>query len=94
MAKYKVLKKFKNLETGEIYESGQEVELTVKRADEAIKNLKEWDGEFLERITDKDEEAERIAKEAAEVLKVAEEEAAAAELKAKEEAEAKVKEGK
>ncbi|KAA0941615.1 hypothetical protein FQ087_20885 [Sporosarcina sp. ANT_H38] len=50
MAKYKVLQKFVNLETNEEYEEGQEVELTVKRADEAIANLEKWDGSFLERI--------------------------------------------
>ena len=50
MAKYKVLQKFTNLETNEVYEKGQEIELTVKRADEAIANLEKWDGSFLERI--------------------------------------------
>lgn len=50
MAKYKVLKRFVNLETNEVYEDGQEIELTVKRADEAIANLEKWDGSFLERI--------------------------------------------
>lgn len=50
MAKYKVLQRFKNLETNEVYEEGQEVELTVKRADEATSNLEKWDGSFLERI--------------------------------------------
>jgi len=50
MAKYKVLQRFRNLETNELYEEGQEIELTVKRADEAIANLEKWDGSFLERI--------------------------------------------
>lgn len=61
MAKYKVLKKFKDIETNEIYEPGQEIEMTVKRANEAIKNLKKWDGEFLERI--EDEKTEEPVKE-------------------------------
>lgn len=54
MAKYKVLQKFRNNETMEIYEAGQEVELTVKRADEAIENLKKHNGDFLERIEEKE----------------------------------------
>lgn len=57
MAKYKVLQNFRDKETKEEYEEGQEVELTVKRANEAIKNLKKWDGEFLERIDNKGKEA-------------------------------------
>ena len=89
MAKYKVLKKFVNLETKEVYKENQEIELTVKRADEAIANLKKWDGSFLERIDNSEEEGERIAKEEAEKLKAAEEKAAAEKLK-----EEKAKEGK
>lgn len=50
MAKYKVLKKFRDKYTKEVYKEGQEVEMTVKRADEAVKNLKKFEGEFLERI--------------------------------------------
>lgn len=56
MAQYKVLQKFRNKETKEVYKVGQVVELTVKRANEAIENLKEWDGEFLERIDTKNHE--------------------------------------
>lgn len=56
MAKYVVLQEFRDKETKEVYEVGQEVEMTVKRADEAIKNLKKWDGEFLERIDNKEKE--------------------------------------
>lgn len=56
MAKYKVLQKFRDIETKEVYEAGHEIEMTVKRADEAIKNLKEWDGEFLERIDNKQDD--------------------------------------
>lgn len=51
MAKYKVLKKFRDKETKEIYEPNTEIEMTVKRADEVEKNL---DGSFLVRI-DKEE---------------------------------------
>ncbi|MEN2467893.1 hypothetical protein [Ornithinibacillus sp. JPR2-1] len=53
MAKYKVLQQFRDKETKEVYEANQEIEMTVKRADEAIKNLKQWEGEFLERIDNK-----------------------------------------
>lgn len=53
MAQYKVLKSFRDKYTKEVYEEGQEVEMTVKRADEAVKNLKKYDGEFLERIDNK-----------------------------------------
>lgn len=53
MAQYKVLQPFKDVETGEKYKAGQEIEMTVKRANEAIENLKKWDGEFLERVDGK-----------------------------------------
>lgn len=56
MAQYKVLQKFRNIETEEVYKKGQVIELTVKRANEAIENLKEWNGEFLERIDNKSED--------------------------------------
>ncbi|EIT7294074.1 MULTISPECIES: hypothetical protein [Listeria] len=39
MAKFEVLKKFKDKETKEVYEKGTEIELTVKRADEISDNL-------------------------------------------------------
>ena len=38
MAQYKVLKPFRDKYTKETYEKGQEIDITVKRADEAIKN--------------------------------------------------------
>lgn len=50
MAKYKVLQLFRDKYTKEAYKVNQEVEMTVKRANEAIANLKKWDGDFLERI--------------------------------------------
>ena len=40
MAKFKVNHPFKNKETGEVYKSGQEIEITVKRAKEINKNNK------------------------------------------------------
>ena len=54
MAEYKVLKTFRDIKTNEVYEQSQEIEMTVKRANEAIKNLKKYDGEFLERLDDKE----------------------------------------
>lgn len=47
MAKYKVLKKFIDKHTKEIYEVGKQYEFTVKRAEEAEKNLGEG---FLVRV--------------------------------------------
>lgn len=47
MAKYKVLKKFRDIHTREIYKPNTEIEMTVKRADEVEKNL---DSSFLERL--------------------------------------------
>lgn len=53
MAKYKVLKKFRDKETREVYKENTEIEMTVKRAEEVEKNL---DGSFLERTDNKDKE--------------------------------------
>ena len=55
MAKYKVLKTFRDKETKEVYESGSEIDMTVKRASEVEKNL---DGSFLERIDNKTKESD------------------------------------
>jgi len=52
LAKYKVLQPFRDKETKEEYKKGQVIDMTVKRANEAIQNLKKWDGEFLERVDD------------------------------------------
>lgn len=56
MARYRVLKNFKDKYTKEIYEAGQEIEMTVKRANEAIKNLKKYGDNFLKRIDQKGED--------------------------------------
>lgn len=56
MAQYRVLKRFRDVHTKEVYAEGQEIEMTVKRADEAARNLKNHGGEFLERIFDVDQE--------------------------------------
>lgn len=54
MAKYKVLQPFRDKKTKKQYKKGQIIDMTVKRADEVIKNLKKWDGEFLVRVDDKE----------------------------------------
>lgn len=57
MAKYKVLERFKDIETKELHEAGKIVEYTVKRASEIQNNLKEFGVSFLERIEEtKDKE--------------------------------------
>lgn len=56
MAEYKVLKSFRDIETNEVYEEGQEIDMTVKRGNKAIKNLKKYGGGFLERIDNKEPE--------------------------------------
>ena len=53
MAKYKVLKKFRDIHTKEIYEKDSVIDMTVKRANEVEKNL---DSSFLERIDNKKQE--------------------------------------
>jgi hypothetical protein len=55
MAKFKVLQPFRDKKTGEEYAENQEIDMTVKRAEEAMKNLKKWDGDFLERVDNKEE---------------------------------------
>ena len=54
MANYKVIQKFRDAETKEVYEENQEIEMNVKRVNKAIRNLKKYDGDFLERLDDKD----------------------------------------
>lgn len=53
MVKYKVLKKFKDIHTKEVYEPNNEIEMTVKRAEEVEKNL---DDSFLVRVDNKEKE--------------------------------------
>lgn len=53
MAKYKVLKKFKDIHTKEVYKPNTEIEMTVKRAEEVENNL---DSSYLKRIDKKDKE--------------------------------------
>ncbi|AYJ46884.1 hypothetical protein D8N35_12775 [Enterococcus casseliflavus] len=50
MAKYNVLKKFRDKETKEVYEVGAVIDMTVKRAEEVAVNL---DDSFLERVEEK-----------------------------------------
>jgi len=58
LPKYRVLQPFRDIKTKETYEKGQIIEMTVKRANEAIKNLKKWEGEFLERIDENEKEGD------------------------------------
>lgn len=55
MPKYEVLKKFKNTNTGEIYEKGKTLEWTEERAEEAEKALTKWGGSFIKKIEEADE---------------------------------------
>jgi hypothetical protein len=56
MAKYKVLETFRDKHTKELYEVGEEIEMTVKRAKEAEKNLAKHGKVFLERVEEPKEE--------------------------------------
>lgn len=47
MAKYKILKDFRDIHTKEIYHKNKEIELTIKRAAEVERNL---DSSFIERV--------------------------------------------
>lgn len=58
MAKYRVLQPFRDQKTKEVYMKGQIIEMTVKRANEAMKNLEKWPGEFLERVDGKEIDSE------------------------------------
>jgi hypothetical protein len=53
MAKYKVLKTFKDIHTNEVYEPNQEIEMKVTRAKEVEQNL---DSSFLSRIEENEDE--------------------------------------
>lgn len=50
MAKYKVTNEFRDVHTKELYTAGTEIEMTVKRAGEAEKNLAKYGKVFLERV--------------------------------------------
>lgn len=49
MAKYKVVHRFKDKETGLTHEAGQEIDITVKRGDEVNKKLSKH-GTIVERV--------------------------------------------
>lgn len=55
MAKFKVLKPYKDLELEKELTKNDEVEMTVKRSEEVEKTLSDndFDGPFLERIQEK-----------------------------------------
>lgn len=63
MVMYKVLQQFKDKHTKEMYTPGDVIEMTVKRAAEAERNLKKHAEQrkkeyapFLERVEEKDED--------------------------------------
>jgi len=58
LPKYRVLQPFRDIKTKEVYKKGQIIEMTVKRANEAIKNLQKWQGEFLERVDGDEKEGD------------------------------------
>ena len=60
MAKFKVLKKFRDIETKKIYEPESVIELTVKRSEEVAKNL---DDTYLERVNEDDGKGDKPAVE-------------------------------
>lgn len=47
MARFKVLKTFRDIHTDDIYEANTEIEMTVKRSEEVVSNL---DATFIERV--------------------------------------------
>lgn len=53
MAKYIILNQFRDKYTKELYTEGDEVDITVKRANEIENNLKVYDKDFIERIDNK-----------------------------------------
>jgi hypothetical protein len=55
LAKYKVVSPFKNKETKKEHEVNEEIELTVKRADEINKAMKERNVELTVERIDKEE---------------------------------------
>ena len=55
MAKYKVVSPFKNKETKKEHEVNEEIELTVKRADEINKAMKKRNVELTVERIDKEE---------------------------------------
>lgn len=56
MAKYRVLKRFRDIKNGKVYKPNTVIEMTVKRAKEAENNLKEFGGSFFKRIEEKGDE--------------------------------------
>lgn len=57
MAKFEVLKKFKDKDTKEVYEKGTEIELTVRRADEVSDNL---GTSFLKRLDEPKKDKKKV----------------------------------
>ncbi|WP_347082066.1 hypothetical protein [Enterococcus mundtii] len=62
MAKYKVVKVFKDVHTKETYKLDQEVDLTKERFEEIEKNLEASGGGFLVPIETEDKQEKKSAK--------------------------------
>jgi len=60
MAKFKVLKIFKDIKTSEVYAIGQEIEMTDKRYKEVCENLNDT---FLEEVVSETEAKEEVEPE-------------------------------
>lgn len=61
MAKFKVLKPYKDLKLGRWTKVNEEIEMTVKRSEEITETLKRkgFKGKYLERIDNKKEKKEQ-----------------------------------
>ena len=64
--KFEVLQRFYGYAEERLFEAGEEVDMTKKRADEVNKKLKDL-GTFLVRIEEKEEEKEELEEEKEEV---------------------------
>lgn len=62
MAKYKVVKVFKDVHTKETYKLDQEVDLTKERFEEIEKNLEASGGGFLVPIETDDKQEKKLTK--------------------------------
>lgn len=65
MAKYIVKKQYRDLELGRILTPGEDVEMTVKRAEEVAKSLKDrgHGDTYLERVTEKAKKKAKVEEE-------------------------------
>lgn len=63
MEYYKVLKRFKDIHSKELYEIDSTIELTKERFEEAIENLSQYEGTFLEPVEgDREKKTKKTSK--------------------------------